>query len=77
MMTRMRTTTHSLAGPAPEPDFVTTSFEACAGFTPAVDGSPACGTCGWLLDDHESAVAEVYALPGSERVQSAPKRLAS
>jgi hypothetical protein len=60
-----------------ESGFVTTSFEACATFTPAVDGAPACETCGWLLDEHDHAVAEVHALPGAVRVQPAPKRLAS
>jgi hypothetical protein len=78
-MTGMPTTTHSLAGPAAETDFVSTSFESCADFAPAVDGSPACDTCGWLLDEHEHdhAVADVHALPGAVRAPSLPKRLAS
>ena len=76
-MTGMRTTTDPLAGPAPESDFVMTSFEACASFTPAVDGAAACDVCGWLLDEHDHAVAEVHALRGAVRVQPAPRRLAS
>jgi hypothetical protein len=76
-MTRMRTTTHHLPIPAAEGDFVTTSFEACASFAPAVDGAPACETCGWLLDEHDHGVAEVHALPGAARVPPVPKRLAS
>jgi hypothetical protein len=76
-MTGMRTTTDLPAGPAAEADFVTTSFEACASFTPAVDGAPSCDTCGWLLDEHDHAVGELRALPGARRVQPVPKRLAS
>jgi hypothetical protein len=76
-MTGMRTTTATDAEAQAEPDFVTTVFEACASFTPTVDGSPVCDACGWLLGEHADAIAEVRALPGAVRVQPRPKRLAS
>jgi hypothetical protein len=79
MMAGMRTTTDPGAKAGAEPDFVTTSYEVCATFAPAVDGSPVCEACGWLLDEHDDghAVAEVRALAGAMRVQAQPKRLAS
>jgi hypothetical protein len=77
MMTGMRTTTAPDTEAQAEPDFVTTAFEACASYEPAVDGSPVCDGCGWLLGEHAGAIAEVRALPGAVRVQPRPKRLAS
>jgi hypothetical protein len=76
-MAGMRTTTDPVAGTEAETDFVTTSFEVCAHFAPAVAGSSVCDACGWLVDEHDHAVAEVRALPGAIRVETRPKRLAS
>jgi hypothetical protein len=73
IITGMRTTSN----PDAEPEFVTTSFAACAGFTAPADGSPVCDACGWLSGEHGDELAEVRALPGAARVQSEPKRLAS
>jgi hypothetical protein len=62
-----------------EPRFVVTTFDACASFAAAVDGSPVCDACGWLLGDHPGAIADVRTLPGAVRVQPQPRpnRLAS
>ena len=72
-MTGMRTTTTTEA----EPTFVSTSFEACAGFAPNAGDSPVCDVCGWLADDHDHGIAEVRALPPAPREASRPRRLAS
>jgi hypothetical protein len=72
-MTGMRTTTTHDS----EPTFVSTSFEACAGFAVPGDGSPVCAACGWLADEHEPGIAEVRALPTRRREVSRSRRLAS
>jgi len=78
-MAGMRTTTatDTEAETEAQPHFVTTAFDACGSYAPAVDGSPVCDVCGWLLAEHADAIAEVRTLPGAVRVQPRPKRLAS
>jgi hypothetical protein len=72
-MAGMPTTTD----PEAEPTFATTSFEACAGFAPADDGSPVCSACGWLAGEHDHGIADVRKLPKPPRAAPRPRRLAS
>jgi hypothetical protein len=51
-------------------------WEPCLTFTCAGDGSPVCGNCGWLLDDHRTD-AVVRRLPARAPKVVQPRRLAS
>ena len=57
--------------------FVSTTFEACAAFDDAGDGSPVCAACGWLEGEHEPEAAEVRALPTRMLPRPTSTRLAS
>ena len=56
---------------------VSATFEACAAFGNAGDGSPVCAACGWLEAEHEPETAEVRTLPTRRVTRPTPKRLAS
>jgi hypothetical protein len=56
---------------------VSSSFLPCTDFGPTSVGEPVCAHCGWLDTEHESAGAEVHALPVRPTRRPAPKRLAS
>jgi len=56
---------------------VSATFEACAAFGNAGDGSPVCAACGWLEAEHEPEAAEVRALPTRTLPRRTPTRLAS
>lgn len=58
-------------------DLVNATFEACAEFATAPDGSPVCRGCGWLDSEHTPEVAPVHALPNRTHRVAVPKRLAS
>jgi hypothetical protein len=51
-------------------------WEPCLTFASAGDGSPVCGDCGWLLDDHHTD-AVVSMLPARVPRTVQPRRLAS
>jgi hypothetical protein len=57
--------------------FLSATFEACAAFDDAGDGSPVCAACGWLEGEHEPEAAEVRALPTRTLPRRTPTRLAS
>jgi hypothetical protein len=70
MLTAMHTFDASPLGDGVIDGPVVTAFEACAGFVPGGDGSPACLACGWLDAEHSATRdAEVRRL--------APRRLPS
>jgi hypothetical protein len=51
-------------------------WEPCLTFAPDGAGSPVCGDCGWLFDDHGGS-AVVRRLPVRAPRSAQPRRLAS